>query len=374
MHRVAVLPGDGIGRDVMEAARLVLDALPPRLELTEGEVGWECWRREGTPLPERTVRLLEATDCCLFGAITSKPDQEAEAELDPIHRGKGLRYRSPIVEIRQRFHLRSNFRPCRAYPGNPLNYREGIDITVVRENTEGLYAGVEFHPTPREVRDALAAHAPAMARFAAVADDDLALAVRVISRSGARAVVEDGYAYAVRKGYRKVTVVEKPNVLRRTSGLVLEEARRVAAAHPGIVFEDLNIDAACMALVKRPNEFSVIVATNLFGDIVSDLCAQLVGGLGFAPSASIGKSYALFEPVHGSAPKYAGKGIANPVAMILTVGLMLEHLGEGAAAARIERAVAEVVRAGRVRTRDMGGAASTTDMARAVAEAASDAA
>jgi len=366
-YRIAWLPGDGIGRDVMEAARLVLDEIGLDAEYVPGDVGWEFWRKEGNPLPDRTIDLLKDTDCCLFGAITSKPKEEAARELSPELQGKGLVYFSPIVRIRQEFNLRTNMRPCKAYKGNPLNYRDDIDLVVFRENTEGLYSGVEFHPVPKDLKELLLQEHPKMVRFKEVSENDLAISCRIFSRNGCRNIVRDALDYAQKYGRESVTVVEKPNVIRETSGLMVREARKMASEYPGIQLWETNVDAMCMWLLKNPQDYSVLVSSNMFGDIISDLAAQLVGGLGFASSANIGDRYALFEPTHGSAPKYAGQYKVNPMAMLLAVKLMLNWLGETEKAQRLEDSIATVIREGRVRTYDMGGSSSTLDVAREVA-------
>jgi isocitrate/isopropylmalate dehydrogenase len=367
-YRIAWMPGDGIGQDVMEAARMVLDRIGLDAEYPQADIGWEFWRREGDALPQRTIDLLRTCRCALFGAITSKPKEEAAAELDPGLQGKGLVYRSPIVRLRQLFDLYVNLRPCKAYPGNPLNYREGIDLVVFRENTEDLYAGVEFHPLPADVRAALEAHSPEMAAFRSSASDDIALSCRILTRRGCQRIVRAAFEYARARGYPSVTLVEKPNVVRETSGLITREARKIAAVYLSIPLWEANVDAMAMWLVKNPQEYGVLVTTNMFGDIISDLAAQLVGGLGFASSGNIGETFAVFEPTHGSAPKYAGKHKVNPIAAFLAAKLMLEWLGETDKAAALERAVAAVIAAGKVRTYDMGGSSSTLDVAKAVAE------
>jgi isocitrate/isopropylmalate dehydrogenase len=366
-YKIADLPGDGVGRDVMEAARMVLDALRFDAEFIHGDVGWEFWCTEGDPLPQRTIELLKNTDCCLFGAITSKPKEEAARELVPELQNKGLTYSSPIVRMRQEFNLHTNIRPCRAYPGNPLNYRDDIDLVVFRENTEGLYAGVEFHPLPEEVRKALGTH-PRMARFNKTASEDIALSCRIFTRAGCQTIVRDAFEYAKKTGRPTVTVVEKPNVIRETSGLMIREARKIAKEYAGIELWETNVDAMCMWLIKNPQDYSVLVASNMFGDIISDLCAQLVGGLGFASSGNIGDDYAVFEPTHGSAPKYAGQYKVNPIAMLQSTRLMLEWLGETHKAAALENGIAAVLKEGTVRTYDLGGSATTLEMARAVVE------
>ena len=367
-YRIALMPGDGIGRDVMDAAQLVLDRIGLDATYIPADIGWEFWRTEGEPLPERTVDTLKTCECALFAAITSKPKQEAEEELAPELRGKGLVYRSPIVRLRQRFDLFVNLRPCKAFPGNPLNYRDDIDLVVFRENTQGLYAGVEFHPLPEDVRGALEAHSPRMMAFAGVASEDIAVSTRIFTREGCRRIVRRAFEYARQFGYPTVTVVEKPNVIRETSGLMVREARQIAAEFPGIELWETNVDAQAMWLVKNPQDYGVMVSSNMFGDIISDLAAQLVGGLGFAASGNIGEGFAVFEPTHGSAPKYAGLYKVNPTAMLLAVKLMLDWLGETDTGRALEGAIADVIAEGKVRTYDLGGDAGTLDVARAVAE------
>ncbi|HNT77739.1 MAG TPA: isocitrate/isopropylmalate dehydrogenase family protein [Anaerolineae bacterium] len=367
-YKIALMPGDGIGNDVMDAAKIVLEKLALDAEYVNADIGWEFWRTEGEALPQRTIDLLKGCTCALFGAITSKPKEEAEAELIPELQGKGLVYRSPIVRLRQTFDLYSNLRPCKAYQGNPLNYRDDIDIVIFRENTEDLYAGVEFHPLPAEVRAALEAHSKGMAAFKNVASEDIALSARILTRRGCRRIVRAAFEYAQKHGYPTVTLVEKPNVIRETSGLMVREARKIAAEYPGIALWETNIDAQAMWLIKNPQDYGVMVSSNMFGDIISDLAAQLVGGLGFASSGNIGETFAVFEPTHGSAPKYAGQHKVNPMAMLLTVKLMCDWLGETAKAQALEVAIAAVIAEGQVRTYDMGGSATSLDVARAVAE------
>ena len=359
-HRIAWLPGDGIGPEVCAAARMVLDAVEFPAEYIHGDIGWEFWKTEGDALPERTVELLSFTDCALFGAITSKPAGAAARELAASLAGRGLVYRSPIVRMRQVLDLYTCLRPCRAFPGNPLNYREGIDLVVFRENTEGMYIGVEFGRVPPAFYQE-----PAMERI----PREAAISVRSITKEGSRRIVQAAFEYAVKHGRRKVTAVHKANVLRATCGVFLEAAGEVAARYPQIEFDTANVDAMCMWLLKNPAAYDVIVTTNLFGDILSDLCAQLVGGMGFAYSGNLGDAYAVFEPTHGSAPKYAGRNQVNPLATILAAKMMLEWLGEAERAARVGAAVASVVARGEVRTYDMGGGATTDEMAGAVVEA-----
>jgi len=366
-YKIAWLPGDGVGNDVMEAAKIILNKFELDAEYIHGDIGWEFWKTEGNPLPDRTVDLLNNVDCALFGAITSKPKQEAEEELIPELQGKGLVYSSPIVGLRQKFNLHTNLRPCKAFKGNPLNYRDDIDIVVFRENTEGLYAGVEFYPVPEEVFKALRNNHKKMQKFDQTSLEDLAISCRIFTREACQRIVRNAFEYAKKHGYKSVTVVEKPNVIRETSGLMVREARKIAKDYPNIELWETNVDAMAMWLVKNPQNYGVLVASNMFGDIISDLCAQLVGGLGFAASGNIGDNLAVFEPTHGSAPKYAGQYRVNPIAMLITTKLMLDYLGETSKAQHLLEAIAQVIKDGYIRTYDMGGTSSTLDMANAVA-------
>jgi 3-isopropylmalate dehydrogenase len=366
-YRIAWLPGDGIGVEVLEATQLVLDELRVDAEYVPGDIGWDFWCREGDAFPARTIDLLKSVDAAMFGAITSKPVKAAEAELVPALQGRGLVYRSPIVRMRQLFDLYVCLRPCKGYPGNQLNYREGVDLVVFRENTEDLYAGVEFAPVPAELAGTLGKQSKAFAPFAGLAPEDYAISCKINTRKGSERIVRAAFEFARKNGRKKVTIVHKANVVRATDGLFLETAREVAKGYPEIAVDDANIDAACMWLLKNPHNYDVLVAPNLYGDIISDLCAQMVGGLGFGCSGNIGAQLAVFEPTHGSAPKHAGKQKANPIASILAAKMMLEWLGETDKADHLETAVAGVIRAGQVRTYDMGGTSSTLDMARAIA-------
>jgi 3-isopropylmalate dehydrogenase len=366
-YKVAWLPGDGVGHEVMDCARIVLDKLRFDAEYMPGDIGWEFWKQEGEALPERTVELLKKTDVALFGAITSKPRDEAAEELAPELRDKGYVYFSPIVRLRQMFNLHTNMRPCKAYVGNPLNLKDGIDIVIFRENTEGLYAGVEFHPVPQEIFDNLKKAHAKMSKFEKVALDDMAISTRIMTRQACESIVTQGFEFAKKFGRKSVTVVDKPNVLRETGGLMLRTAREVAKRYPGIELWETNIDAQCMWLVKNPQDYDVLVAENMFGDILSDLAAQLVGGLGFACSGNIGDNYAVFEPTHGSAPKYFGQNKVNPIAMILTAKMMLDWLGETDRAKTLEDAVAEVIREAKVGTYDVGLSNTNIEVAQEIA-------
>ncbi|HEX7706723.1 MAG TPA: isocitrate/isopropylmalate dehydrogenase family protein [Thermoanaerobaculia bacterium] len=367
-YQIAWLPGDGVGIEVLEAARIVLDAVEFDAEYTHGDIGWEFWCSEGDAFPQRTIDLLKRVDAALFGAITSKPVKAAAAELTPELRDRNLVYRSPIVRMRQMFDLYMSLRPCKGYKGNPLNYREGIDIVVFRENTEDLYAGVEFSPVPETLAQVLSSLSKPFGAFAGLAPDDYAISCKINTRRGSERIIRAAFEFARKHGRSKVTVVHKANVVRATDGMFLEIAKEVARDFPEIAMDDANIDAMTMWLLKNPFNYDVLVAPNLYGDVISDLCAQLVGGLGFAASGNIGEKLAVFEPTHGSAPKYAGEYKVNPLATILAAKMMLEWLGEHEKAARIESAVASVIEDGRIRTYDMGGTSTTIEMANAVAE------
>jgi 3-isopropylmalate dehydrogenase len=365
-YKIAWLPGDGVGNDVMDAAKIILDEINLDAEYIPGDVGWEFWKSEGDPLPQRTIDLLKEVDCGLFGAITSKPKEEAQNDLAPEIKDKGFVYSSPIVRMRQTFNLHTNMRPCKAFEGNPLNYRDDIDLVVFRENTEGLYAGVEFHPVPEEVFNVLSKNHPKMKKFEDTSLDDLAISTRIFTRKACQKIVTQAFEYAKKHNRKSVTVVEKPNVIRETSGLMIREARKIAKNYPGIALWETNVDAMCMWLVKNPQDYDVLVASNMFGDIISDLCAQLVGGLGFAASGNIGDNLAVFEPTHGSAPKYAGQYKVNPTAMLNSVKLMLDWLGETEDANKLQTAIAQVIKEGKVKTYDMGGANTSLEVANEV--------
>ena len=387
-HTVVTMPGDGIGNQVLPEALRILKAVGFDAEYIHADIGWDCWCREGDALPERTSELLAKHKLGLFGAITSKPKKQAEKELQPELRGKGCSYFSPIVTMRQRFHLDTCIRPCISFPGNPLNFirkkNNGgfeeplVNVVVFRQNTEGLYAGVEWTDPPEQVRVALATHSK-FKPFAAVPGPDLAISVRIITRDAACKICIAAFEWARKYDYKSVTICEKPNVLRETSGMMEDEAKAAAKNYPGIALRSTNIDAQTMWLTKNPEDYGVVVASNLFGDVISDAFAGLIGGLGFAASGNIGNEVAVFEPTHGSAPKYAelDPPIVNPIAMFLSAVMMLEHVGEVEKARRIREAIAAVVKEGKVRTYDMmripggansisQGAASTVQMTDAV--------
>jgi 3-isopropylmalate dehydrogenase len=366
-YKIAWLPGDGIGVDVLAAAKIVLDRTQLDAEYIPGDIGWEFWRTEGEPFPARTVQLLKNVDAALFGAITSKPAKAAAAELTPALAKQNPTYRSPIVRMRQLFDLFVCLRPCKAYAGNPLNFKEDINLVIFRENTEDLYAGVEFSPVPAELAGTLEKLAKPFAPFAKLPPDQYALSCKLNTRAGSDRIVRAAFEFARKHNRKKVTIIHKANVVRATDGLFLETAKAVAREFADIQTDDANIDAMTMWLLKNPFNYDVLVAPNLYGDIISDLCAQMVGGLGFGCSGNIGAQLGVFEPTHGSAPKYAGQYKVNPIATILAAKMMLEWLGEGDKAASLENAVAEVIKEGKVRTYDMGGKATTLEMAQAIA-------
>ena len=363
-YTVVSMPGDGIGKTVLPEAVRVLDAVGFDAEYVHADIGWEFWINEGNPLPQRTLDLLREHGLGLFGAITSKPKWEADEDLKPELRDQGFVYYSPIVGLRQAFNLDVCTRPCRSFPGNPLNFirrtadggfeEPRVDAVIFRQNTEGLYAGLEWTNPPSQVMEALAIH-PKFKKFAGIPKEELAISTRVFSRTACRRIVKAAFEYAEKHGYRSVTICEKPNVLRETSGMLEEVAREVQKEHASIEHWSTNIDAQMMWLTKNPEDYGVIVAGNMFGDIVSDAFAGLVGGLGFACSANIGDEVAVFEPTHGSAPKYQelDPPIVNPIAMILSAAMLLDHVGETEKAGRVRDAVAAVVEEGEVRSYDM---------------------
>jgi 3-isopropylmalate dehydrogenase len=389
MRKIVTLAGDGIGKIVLSEALRVLDAVEFTAKYIEGDIGWEFWVNEGDALPQRTIELLEKHRIGLFGAITSKPKDVAAKELSSELQGKGLVYYSPIVRLRQHFDLDLCIRPCKSFKGNPLNFirrtKDGfeepeIDVVVFRQNTEGLYSGVEWTNPPPEVRKVLETH-PKMAKFKNVPGEDLAVSTRIFTRPACRRILKEAFEYAKTFKYSSVTIAEKPNVIRETSGMMREEALKISKEYPNIGLYFTNIDAQMMWMTKNPEDYGIIVAGNMFGDIVSDGFAGLTGGLGFARSANVGKDCALFEPTHGSAPKYADldPSIVSPFAMILSAAMMLDHIEEYKKAKRIRDAVAKVVAEGKVRSYDMlklkggpdvftKGAASTSEITDAIIE------
>lgn len=384
---IVALPGDGIGKTVLEQALRVLDASGFNADYVFGDIGWEFWCREGNPLPARTLDLIRKHKIALFGAITSKPNEEAKAELAPELQGKGYVYSSPIVGLRQKFNLDICVRPCRSYKGNPLNFiRRGrggaieepfVDVVIFRQNTECLYSGVEWTNPPENVYKAFMSHPKFVENFGSVPVPELSISTRIFTRKATERILLAAFEYAKNNNYSSVTVCEKPNVIRETSGLMWKLAKEIQKSmYPSIKLLNTNIDAQMMWLTKNPEDYGVIVAGNMFGDIASDAFAGLIGGLGFACSAQFSEDgIAVFEPTHGSAPKYAGYKvpIVNPIAMIESACMMLDYINEKGIAEKIRKAIAEVILEGKVRTYDMmkmqgspdvvnNGAASTIQM------------
>jgi len=329
-YAVTLIPGDGIGPELADAAVTVLAATGIEFDWQLAEAGEAQLASHGTPLPDSVLQSIRRTGVALKGPITT-----------PVGEG----FRSVNVTLRQALDLYANLRPARSIEGIPSRYRD-VDLVIVRENTEDLYAGIEH-----------------------MVGADAAESIKIITRRASERICRFAFEYAVRNGRRKVTAVHKANIMKLSDGLFLESCRAVAAEYEGrIEFEDRIVDNMCMQLVQKPELYDVLVLPNLYGDIVSDLAAGLVGGLGVAPGANIGEGTAVFEPVHGSAPKYAGQDVANPTALILSAALMLRHLGETAAGERVEAAVRHVIGEGRHLPRDLGGNAGTRDFAAAVAE------
>lgn len=388
---IVTLPGDGIGAIVLEQAVRVLDAAGFEANYIHGDIGWEFWCKEGNPLPQRTIDLIEKHKIALFGAITSKPYDEAKAELSPGLQEKGFTYSSPIVGLRQLFNLDICVRPCKSYKGNPLNFvrrAKGnsideplVDVVIFRQNTECLYSGVEWTNPPQQVYQAFMTHPKFARNFGEVPVDELSISARIFTRKATTRILMAAFEYAKKYHYKSVTVCEKPNVIRETSGLMWKLAKEIRKnSFPEIELLNTNIDAQMMWLTKNPEEYGVIVAGNMFGDIASDAFAGLIGGLGFACSAQFSSDgIAVFEPSHGSAPKYAGYklSIVNPIAMIESACMMLDYLDEKKISSKIRKAVAVVIEEGKVRTYDMmkmsgrpeviqNGAASTSQMTDAI--------
>jgi isocitrate dehydrogenase (NAD+) len=328
-YAITLIPGDGIGPELAEATRAVLGATRIGFDWDLQQAGETTIASEGTPLPDRVVESIRRNGVALKGPITT-----------PVGSG----FRSVNVGLRQALELYANLRPARSMKGVATRF-ENVDLIIVRENTEDLYAGVEHRVGP-----------------------DAAESIKIITRAASQRIARYAFEYAVRNGRRKVTAVHKANIMKLSDGLFLESCQQVAAEYEGRVqFEDRIVDNMCMQLVQKPELYDVLVLPNLYGDIVSDLAAGLVGGLGVAPGANIGERAAVFEPVHGSAPKYAGQNRANPTALILSGALMLRHLGETDAAAAVESAVRDVIAEGKTVTYDLGGNAGTREFAAEVA-------
>ncbi|MGE5620143.1 MAG: isocitrate/isopropylmalate dehydrogenase family protein [Sphingomonadaceae bacterium] len=349
MHQVTLIPGEGIGPEVTAAARRVIDASGARIRWEVVAAGAHVIEEYGTPLPDVVLDSLDRTKIALKGPIATPIGKGFSVPVCWTQGGKRRAttrtYPSVNVALRKELDLYANVRPSRVYPGIHTRF-DTVDLVVVRENTEDLYMGIEHLVTP-----------------------DIAEAIKIITRGASERIARFAFDYAVRQGRHKVTAVHKANILKLTDGMFLEAAREVSLDYPTIGFEDRIVDAMCMQLVQSPEVYDVVVAPNLYGDILSDLCAGLVGGLGLAPGANVGPEVVVFEPVHGTAPTIAGLNQANPTATILSGVMMLHHLGETSAADRVERAVAAVLREGRRVTADLGGSAGTAEMAEAIVEA-----
>jgi len=358
--KIAVLPGDGIGIDVIDAACPIFDVLSLPMELTFGEIGWSCWQRDGDPVPSKTWDLIKNSTVTLLGAITSMPKREAEQALPKHLQANNLAYVSPIIQLRQHLDLYANLRPCFNVKGEA----KAFNFSVVRENTEGLYSGFDYHPMPKGIHELLEKNATWQGKD----PTKISVSLRLQSEFGLYRLFEFAFQHAVACDFSRVTFADKPNVLRQSAAFAREIFESVAAHYPSITADILNVDAVALWMVRRPEAFGVIVAENMFGDILSDLGAGVMGGLGFAPSANIGEKGAYFEPVHGSAPNVE-RGKANPSAMFLTIAMLLEHLKFTKEAHQIRRGVTSVLKAGRVLTYDLGGKATTQEMAKAIIDA-----
>ena len=374
---IVTLPGDGIGKTVLEQALRVLDASGFKADYVEADIGWAFWRSEGNPLPQRTLDLIAKHKLALFGAITSKPKDDAFEELAPELKQAGLVYSSPIVGLRQHFGLDICLRPCHSYTGNPLNFiRRGphdhieepeVDVAVFRQNTEGLYGGVEWSNPGPQVHEALMTHPKFQKNFGDTPVDELSVSTRIFTKKATERILRAAFEHAVKYAYKSVTLCEKPNVIRETSGMMYKMAQEIQRAEfPEIELWNTNIDAQMMWLTKNPENYGVIVAGNMFGDIVSDGFAGLIGGLGFAASAQYNPDTGIgvFEPTHGSAPKYADyqPSIVNPIAMIEASCMMLDFIEEQAVASRIRKAVAGLIAEGQTRTYDMARLSGSPDV------------
>jgi isocitrate dehydrogenase (NAD+) len=353
-HQVTLIPGDGVGPEVTEAARRALDATGVKLEWDRQDAGFETWEREGTPLPDRVIESIRERRVALKG-----PTKTPVGGFRPIN-----------MPLRVEFDLYAGIRPCKAYPGVPTRYPE-TDIVIVRMTHEDLYAGVEY----RRGGAATAELRELIRRTAGTSlPDDSAITIKWLSSGACRRLVRRAFGYAIENGRRKVTAVHKANVMKESDGVFLDAAREVAAEHPEMEFDDRRVDSLCCELAMRPGEFDVLAMPLFYGDFVSDLGAGLVGGLGMAPGVNLGDDCAIFEAVHGTAPKHKGGNRVNPLAVMLSGVMMLHHLGETEAAGRLEGAVAEVVREGRSVTydlkpaRELSAAVGTSEVADAVIE------
>lgn len=357
---IAVLPGDGIGRDVMTAALPIFDALHLPVTLTRGDFGWSCWQKNGEPIPQKTWELIRNADATLVGAITSKPPREAFIDLAETLQKEPRTYLSPLIQLRQELDLFANVRPC----FNLKNEKKPFNCCIIRENTEGLYAGFDFHPVPPSIKSLL----NQQERLRDIPAEALSCTLRLQSEQGLLRLFKFAFHYADSNNLTRVCFADKPNVLRQSSAFARDIFESVAASYPHLTADIKNVDAVAYWLIKRPETFGVIVAENMFGDILSDVGAAVMGGLGFAHSANIGHKGCYFEPVHGSGPLIKAHS-ANPSAMFLTIGLLLKQFGFVEQAKTIRRAVIQVIQQGRYTTYDVGGTSSTLEMADAIISA-----
>ncbi len=333
-HKVTLIPGDGVGPEISEATRRVLEATGVRFDWELAYAGADVIAKYGTPLPDAVIESIRKNKVAIKGPVTT-----------PV----GTGFRSVNVALRKALDLYACIRPCKTYTGAPTPFRD-VDIVIVRENTEDLYAGIEFEAGTAEAKDLIKF---INKKKGDVIRGDAGLSIKMITESGSRRIVRYAFDYARHYRRKKVTATQKANIMKYSDGLFLSVAREVARDYPDVQFQEALIDNLCMQLVRRPQEYDVIVAPNLYGDIISDLCAGLVGGLGLAPGANIGEGVALFEPTHGSAPKYTGQNRVNPMAMMLSGVLLLRHLGEATAADRLEAAIAAVIKEGKAVTYDI---------------------
>jgi len=352
--KLGVFPGDGIGQDVMNAVLPIFDILKLNdFDLIEGQIGWECWKENGDPIPQETWDIIRESDACLLGAITSKPLEEAERELRQELQGQNIKYVSPVIQLRQKLNLFANVRPV-----FDLSNEKKYNFVIIRENTEGLYSGLDFLNIPFSIQEEIHKNP----KWAKTNLNSAACTIRLQTKEGLLRLFNFAFSYAQEHNYRKVTFADKPNVMRESGLFAKKILEEVSSQYPDIKHEILNIDAIALWLVKRPEQFQVIVAENMFGDILSDLGAGIMGGLGLAPSANIGYDYAYFEPVHGSAPSYVGFNKANPIAMFQTVALMLKHFDFYKEALFLEKCIQDVISENRHLTPDLGGTATTTEL------------
>lgn len=347
MYKVTLIPGDGVGPEVVDAARKCIEATGVKINWEKVDAGADIMDKYGTPLPDKVIDSIKKNRIALKGPVTT-----------PV----GIGFRSVNVALRQKLDLYACLRPCKWYPGVRSRY-EGVDLVVVRENTEDVYSGIEFEEGKPETSELINfIYASTNVKIS----DDSGISIKPISRHASERIIRFAFDYARKNNRKKVTGIHKANIMKYSDGIFVEVFHEVARDYPDIQSEDKIVDNMCMQLVQKPALYDVLVLPNLYGDIISDLCAGLVGGLGLAPGANIGEEIAVFEATHGSAPKYKGKNKVNPTAMILSGVLMLRHLGEEEKAERLESAVVRVIAKGETVTYDLGGTAKTSQMAKAI--------